>query len=193
MGITPKTRLTVEEYLELERTSETRHEYLDGEVFEMVGARENHTLIIGNLVAVLHPQLRRPLCRLYQIDMRVKVSATGLYPYPDVVVRCGTPEFEGSGRATLLNPTLIIEVLTPSTEAYDRGDKFRHYRAIPTLQEYVLISQNNPRIERYLRQNDNTWLFTDATGLDAELELPSIGCTLPLARVYKQVDFEAQD
>jgi len=180
---------TEAEYLEMERASEIKHEYHQGEIYAMAGASEAHNLIALNTSASLHGQLRQSPCRTYQSDMRVKVSAASLYTYPDVTVVCDDPQFEDDGVDTLLNPTLIVEVLSPSTERYDRGKKFQQYRMLPPLQEYVLISQDAARIERYLRVNEQ-WVLTDAVGLEAEIELESINCRLKLADVYERVEFK---
>lgn len=193
MATTPTIKLTVEEYLEFERASETRHEYLDGEVFAMVRATPKHTLICGATYASLFNQTEDRPCFVYQSDMRVKVSETGLYTYPDIAVLCDEPQFEDGVQDTLLNPAVIIEVLSPSTELYDRGRKFQHYRTITTLQEYVLIAQDSVRVERYSRQADNQWLLADITDLQATVELVSIDCALRLASIYKKVDMQAKD
>lgn len=189
MATAPRRTWTVEEYLKFERTSETRHEYLDGEIFEMVGASANHSIISSSVNHSLYSQTQNRPCLVYTSDMRVRVNRK-MYTYPDITVVCGTPEYEDDHVDTLLNPTLIVEVLSPSTERYDRGEKFQHYRALTSLQEYVLISQHSPRIERYLRQPDDQWLLTDAVGLEATIELPSISCTLRLSEVYEKVSFE---
>lgn len=186
-------RMTEAEYLAFERASDIRHEYLDGHVYAMTGASRAHNLISTYTAASLINQLRGRPCEVYASDMRVRVSATGLYTYPDVTVVCGNPQFADSALDTLLNPVLVIEVLSPSTESYDRGKKFQHYRQLESLREYVLISQDSPRVERFLRQDDGTWLLTDAAGLDASLELASVACTLALAEVYEKVTFEAED
>lgn len=181
-------RLSVEEYLEMERTSEVRHEYYDGEVFAMVGATEAHALIVTNLVLSLGNQLRDGPCRTYANDMRVRVEESGLYTYPDLVVVCEEPAFlETEHRNTLLNPQLLVEVLSESTEAYDRGRKFTHYRSLHSLTDYLLVAQDQARIEHYERQDDG-WLLTEAAGLDATLELPSFNCELALAEVYERVE-----
>jgi Uma2 family endonuclease len=190
MSTAPKQTWTPETYLEFERASEERHEYLDGEVFLLAGASNNHDLIQANTLATLHAQLRQHPCFVYPSDMRLKVSLTGLYTYPDISVVCGTPLIEDKHQDTLLNPTLIVEVLSPSTERYDRGKKFQHYRALESLQEYILISQGTYRIERYLRQSDGQWLLSDASGEDATLGLHSISAILLLADVYEKVVFE---
>ncbi len=185
----PENFMTPEAYLKFERASETKHEYFGGEVFAMSGASSNHSTISGNAFAALHLQLRSQSCRVYQNDMRVRTPSM-LYTYPDISVVCGEPRFDDKAFDTLINPTLIIEVLSPSTERYDRGRKFQHYRTIETLQEYVLIAQDNPRIERYLRQPNDEWLLTDIQGLDAVLELPSIQCRLVFADTYELIRFE---
>ena len=187
----PEKFMTPEDYLEFERASEIKHEYFGGEVFAMSGASANHSTIAGNAFASLHAQLRRQPCRVYQNDMRVKTRSV-LYTYPDVSVVCGEPQFEDRVVDTLLNPTLIIEVLSPSTERYDRGKKFQHYRTIESLQEYVLIAQDSVLVERYLRQPNNEWLLSEFAGMDAVLELPSIRCRLALADMYEKVELDGQ-
>jgi Uma2 family endonuclease len=185
--------MTEAEYLAFERTSEIKHEYLDGQIYAMTGASQAHNQICFNVGGILYGQLSQKPCQGYPSDMRVKVQATGLYTYPDLSVVCGDSQLADGEFDTLLNPTLIIEVLSPSTESYDRGKKFQHYRQLESLQDYVLIAQDSPRIERFTRQTDDTWLLTDAVGMDAALDLPSIGCTLTLADVYQKVTFEADD
>lgn len=181
--------MTADEYLSFERLSEIRHEYANGEIVAMTGASEEHILITGNIHSSLHTQLRKQPCKTYMSDMRVKVSRSGAYTYPDVTVVCDTPQFEDQEVGTLLNPTVIFEVLSPSTEAYDRGDKFQRYRRLESLQEYLLVSQQEVRIEHYIRQGTQ-WVLTEADSLDAILTLPSIHCTLSLADVYEKVIFE---
>jgi Uma2 family endonuclease len=189
MAVHSKPYLSPEQYLAIERAAEERSEYLDGEMVAMTGGSRNHGLIVGNLVRELGSQLRDQPCEVYPTDLRVRVSPTGLYTYPDVVVACGEPRFEDEQLDTLLNPTVILEVLSPTTESYDRGRKFEHYRTLDSLAEYLLVSQDRPRIERFLRQDDGLWLFGDAAGLAAALVLPSIGCELRLAEVYAKVRF----
>lgn len=190
MSALVKQKWTEQEYLAFERASETKHEFYRGEIFAMAGATEDHNTIVGNTGATLHSQLRERPCKHYTNDMRVKVPDGGLYAYPDVVVVCGERKFADDRRDMLLNPTLIIKVLSPSTEGYDRGNKFHSYQHLESLQEYVLISQHQARIERFLRQTDGTWIYADAAGLDATIELTSIQCTLALADVYAKVTFE---
>lgn len=186
MSAQPKTFISVAEYLAGERTADTKHEYYAGEVFAFAGGSEQHNLIIANVLASLHAQLRRRTCTVYPNDMRVKISRTGLYTYPDVVAVCGKAQFEDDDRDTLLNPTVIVEVLSPSAESYDRGKKFQNYRTIEDLKEYLLIAQDS-RIEHYIRQDDQQWLLSEAISPDSTIDLPSIGCTLALLDVYEKV------
>jgi len=183
-----KIRFTPQEYLALERKSETRNEYYNGEIFAMAGASREHNLIAGNLFRDIGNQLEDRPCETYMNDMRVWIEATGLYTYPDVVVVCGEPRFQDREVDTLLNPTVIVEVLSPTTAAYDRGDKFRHYRRIDSLREFVLISQDRMMVERYTRRG-NDWVLSDLTDPDQVLKLESIGCQIPLNRIYAKITF----
>jgi Uma2 family endonuclease len=177
-----------EEYLALERQAQCKSEYYAGEIFAMAGASRWHNLIVANVVGELRSQLKGRPCTTYPSDMRVKVGPTGLYAYPDVTVVCGEAQFEDNQQDTLLNPTLIVEVLSESTEAYDRGGKFAHYRKLASLMEYVLITQTKPHIEHYVRQPDNRWLLAEADSLHDSIHLDSIDCQLALAEVYDKVD-----
>jgi Uma2 family endonuclease len=179
--------ISPEEYLALERKAERKSQYLNGEILAMAGASREHNLVVGNLVGELGNQLRRGPCEVYPSDMRVRVSATGLYTYPDLSVVCGAPEMEDEHLDTLLNPTLLIEVLSRSTENDDRGWRSEHYRRIPSLQEYLLVAQGEARAERYRRQGDREWLLTEVVGLDESVELTSVGCRLALVDVYERV------
>lgn len=183
-----KTRFSPQEYLALERRSEIRNEYYNGEIFAMAGASREHNLIAGNVNAEIRDQLLDRPCESYPSDMRVSIVPTGLYTYPDVSVVCGEPRFEDSTSDTLLNPTVIIEVLSPSTEAYDRGIKFRHYRRIVSLREFVLISQDRMMVELYTRQGYN-WILSELSEPDQVLKLESIGCQIPLERIFAKVKF----
>jgi Uma2 family endonuclease len=183
----PKTYLTREEYLAIERKSEFRSEYFDGDMVAMTGASRRHNLIAINIAGELRQQLKGKPCELYANDMRVKVTATGLYTYPDVVVVCGEPRFEDDYVDTLLNPTLIVEVLSPSTELYDRSKKSGHYRTIETLTEYLLVAQDEYKIEQYVRGDDGRWILSDTKGVDSLVRLESVGSTLPLSEVYDRV------
>lgn len=179
--------LSSEEYLVRERAAEYRSEYLAGEVRAMTGASRKHNRIAMNLGALLHGQLRGGPCEPFMSDMRVKVERTGAYFYPDVVVACSGSRLEDEHQDTLLNPVLIVEVLSPSTADYDHGVKWEMYRRLPSLQDYLLVSQGEPRVERYARQAEGLWLFSEASGLDEVLQLDSIGCTLALRDVYERV------
>jgi Uma2 family endonuclease len=184
-----KVRITPEEYLRLERAAETRSEYLDGQMIPMPGASREHNLIVANLLLTLGNELFDRPFEIYPSEMRVKVNFTGLYTYPDVVVAASHPHFEDHHVDTLLDPILLIEVLSKSTESYDRGRKFSHYRAVESLLEYVLVTQSECRIEQYVRQADGKWLYAESTDPDGSIELSSIACRLPLTRVYHKVEF----
>jgi Uma2 family endonuclease len=190
MSTLPKPRITPAEYLERERKLETRNEYLRGEMFAMTGASRRYNLIALHMGGDLDAQLADRPCEVYANDMRVKVSATGLYTYPDVVIACGAPEFEDAHVDTLLNPMVLIEVLSKSTEAYDRGGKWAHYRSIPSLKDYVLVSTSEPRMELFSRLPDDQWLLRCVTGLEESLEIPSVGCQLRLQKVYHKVSWD---
>jgi Uma2 family endonuclease len=193
MAALPKIYFTPNEYLAWERKQETKHEYWAGEVYAMAGASERHNLISLNFGAELRTQLRSRGCRVYPGDMRIRIPVTGLYTYADVTVVCGRPEFDDSELDTLLNPTLIVEVLSKSTESYDRGTKFQNYRSLASLTDYLLVAQDRPQIEHYARQGDNQWLLTEVTGLETSIALPSLGCTISLADVYDLVEFPPVD
>ena len=189
MPLQPQTRLTSEEYLAQERQTLYKSEYLNGEIFAMSGASREHNLISLNVGGELRAKLRQRPCEAYVSDMRVKVSPTGLYTYPDVVVVCDEPQFEDAHVDTLLNPTLIVEVLSPSTEDYDRGTKFEHYRTLPSLQEYLLISQDKIHIVHYVKQADATWVLSETNRQDDRIRLPAITCAISVADIYAKVSF----
>ena len=189
MAMHSKTLLTPEQYLEIERKAEFKSEYYQGEMFAMAGAREGHNLIVVNLGAELRQQLRKRPCRTYVNDMRVRVSATGMYTYPDAIVVCGEPQFLDETRDTLLNPTLIVEVLSPSTEFYDRVRKFEHYSSVESVTEYLLVASERVRAELYTRQPDGRWLLTTASRMEDSLDLQSVGVHLALADLYEKVEF----
>ena len=188
MSLQPKPRLTPEDYLALERSADFKSGYFNGEIFAMPGASESHNTIVVNVSSELRQQLKKRPCKVYANDMRVKVDPTGLYTYPDIAVTCGKAQFDDTHLDTLLNPVLIVEVLSDSTEAYDRGRKFEHYRKLDSLVEYVLIAQNRPHIESYRRQADQQWLLREYSELDGTLRLLSIDCDLALAEVYDKVE-----
>lgn len=186
-------RLTPEEYLARERQAEFKSEYFNGEAFAMAGASQKHNLIVGNLVRELGSQLKKSRCEVYPSDMRVRVKRTGLYTYPDVTVVCGKPEFDDEYEDILLNPTLLVEVLSPSTEPYDRGKKFEHYRRITFLREYLLVAQDRCRVERFVKQPDGSWLFFEIDDMAASIELASVEAVLFVAEIYDKVELEADE
>ncbi len=190
MSAIPKTKLTSAEYLEFERKSEIKHEYFNGEIFAMSGAKRNHNKVTTNINGLVWQHLKGKNCESYSNDMRVFVPATGLYTYPDLVVVCGKPMFQDNVFDTLLNPVLLIEVLSEATESYDRGKKFQHYRSIESLHEYVLVSQTEARIEKYVKHGDGFWLLSEAVGLGSEIEFSSIECRIALREVYDKINFE---
>jgi Uma2 family endonuclease len=181
-----RTYITPEEYLALERAATYKSEYRDGEIYSMSGASRPHNLIVANLSRLIGNQLVDRACELYIAEMRVWVQRTGSYCYPDLVVVCGEPRMEDQAFDTLLNPTLVIETLSPSTESYDRGVKFADYREIESLSDYVLVSQDKILIERYTRQGDS-WVLTIYNQAEGILRLPSIGCELGLRDIYAKV------
>ena len=188
MSSDPEKSLTEEAYLAIERRAESRSEFYKGEMFALAGASRRHNRIVTNLVTVLDTQLRDRPCNEYSSDMRVRVTDTGLFTYPDLVVTCGEEEFVDGEQDTLLNPMVIMEVLSDSTEAYDRGKKFEHYQDIGSLSTYVLVTQDAPRIERYVRQEDGrTWVYTETHGADGMVTIEAIGCDLRLEDVYTKV------
>ena len=191
MSTLAKTCLTPGQYLDIERQAEYKSEYYQGEMFAMAGASEPHNVLVGNLVRDLGHQLRGRACRVYPSDMRVSVTSTGLYTYPDVTVVCGEPQFTGDQADILLNPILIAEVLSPSTEAYDRGRKFEHYRTLDSLAQYLLVSQDRVHVDLYTRQPGGCWVLSEASRLEDTLELRSLGCRLALADLYEKVDLSS--
>lgn len=187
MSVQPHRRYSLQEYLDLERTSDEKHEFLDGEIFAMGGASFAHAVIAGNVASLLHGQLRGKPCRVVSADARVKITLIGLYTYPDIVVVCGEPVLEQPGD-TLTNPILLIEVLSDSTEKKDRGWKFEQYRHIGSMTDYLLVAQDTPRIEHYARQPSDRWIYVSETRMDGVVEIVSIGCCLPLVEVYEKID-----
>ena len=189
MTAVPKPKLTPAEYLAIERKAAFKSEFYRGELFAMAGASEEHCLIKDNLAGEVRHRLKGGPCRVVTSDLRVKVDATGLYIYPDVVIYCDRPQFEDDVFNTLLNPRAIVEVLSDSTEKYDRGTMFRHYRQIASLQEYVLVAQDEPLVEHHVRQSDGSWLLTEFAGLERVLEFASVPARVPLAEIYRGVTF----
>ncbi len=185
-----KEKITPDEYLKFEKNSEFKHEYFDGEIFAMVGASLNHNRISFNLSRELGNQLKNSSCEGFSGDMRVKVKEIEKYTYPDIVVACDKIELEENGVDTLLNPIVIMEILSDSTEAYDRGLKFEHYQLIGSLQEYILISQHSCTVVRYLRNQDDSWNYKKHTDMNKILKLESIKCELSLSEIYHRVEFK---
>ena len=187
-SIAAQTYLTPEQYLAWERKSDTKHEYLHGEIIAMSGASYQHTIITMNISGELYIQLKGTACTVHTNDMRVRTSPETSYFYPDVVVVCDRPRFEDNTFDTLLNPIVLVEVLSPSTAAYDRGDKFEHYQQLTSLQEYILVSQDEVGVERYRRQGTE-WQPTEFRSLEDVLSLTSIDCELSLDDIYRRVEF----
>lgn len=191
MTALPKPIYVADEYLALEKNADYRSQFYYGEIFAMAGASRKHNSIAGNVYANIHFQLRHRDCEIYQSDMRVKVCED-FYTYPDVVVVCGKPAIEKKHGENLLNPIILIEVLSPSTEKFDRGEKARLYRLMPSLKEYVLISQDKAHIEHFVRQENGGWLMTEIYESSDALQLQSIDCAVNLQDVYAKVDFNEQ-
>jgi Uma2 family endonuclease len=185
-----KTYITPDEYLAIERAAENRNEYVNGEIFAMTGASRKHNLIVWNISGELKQQLKGKSCEAYPSDMRVKAPAARSYVYPDVVVVCGEPQFEDDYFDTLLNPTLVVEVLSKSTESYNRLAKSAYYRTIESLTEYLLVSQEEYRVEQYVKQSDSRWLLSDVRSLESVVELKSIGCSLALRDLYDLISID---
>jgi Uma2 family endonuclease len=187
--------MTVDEYLIFELTADVKHEYRDGVIIDMAGTTLNHSLVAANTIGELRQRVRDKGCRTLEGNIRVRIPGKSRYYYPDASVFCGEPVFDpgpkGTSQMTITNPRVIVEVLSDSTEAFDRGGKFTDYREIPSLREYVLIAQHAPQVEVYLRQDDGTWRFQPSAGLDAVARLDSLGIDLPLAEVYAGITFEA--
>ncbi len=189
-----KLKMSPEEYLEFERASEFKHEYFDGEILAMTGARVNHNRIASNINYSLRNQLNDRPCDVFLNDMRVKIQEIDKYTYPDVVVVCGDLEMEDREFDTLLNPIVIIEILSNATEIYDRGKKFSHYRLIPSLQEYILVSQYHCQVEQFVRGDDGVWrLFEPYIEMDERFKIEAVDCELPLSDIYFRVEFGERD
>lgn len=190
MSTVPKPYITSDAYLRLERAADFKSEYYRGEIFAMSGASREHNLITGNVFASCHSQFRDRHCEVYQGDMRVKVRTSGLYTYPDVVVTCEEPRFEDDVTDTLLNPQVIIEVLSDSTEKYDRGKKFEHYRQIESLMQYFLIAQDRVHLEKYTRQENGQWLLWETSAFDDKVLIEAVKCELEMAEIYARIKFD---
>ena len=176
--------ITPEEYLRLERRAEHKSEYVDGVVYAMSGASPEHNLIVGNVITELNLQLRKTPCLVYASDMKVRVPSSRKFFYPDVSIVCDEAEFADDERDVLLNPLVVIEVLSESTAAYDRGKKFQCYQEIESLQEYLLIAQDEPVVEQFVRQTNGSWVYTKVAGLDHSFARSSAGCRVALREIY---------
>jgi Uma2 family endonuclease len=189
MSAAPRPKPTAREYLEIERQATFKSEFSNGEIFAMAGGSREHNRIKKNLAGELFAQLKGGPCQTYSSDQRVLVEATGLYTYPDIIILCGAGIYDPADRDTLTNPTAIIEVLSPSTERYDRGAKFRNYQQIPSLIEYLLVAQDEAVCERFVRQADGSWALVSFVGLAATLVFTSVTASISLRDVYSGVTF----
>lgn len=189
MSTVPIRTYTPAEYLERERQARTKSQYYRGEIFAMSGASREHLRIAGDLFVYLSNALRDRPCEVFNSDLRVKVQDSGLYTYPDLTIVCGEPQFEDKNVDTLVNPLVLIEVLSESTESYDRGAKSSQYRKLPTLRELVLVSSMGVQVEHYHRRDDDQWGFWETTDCTASLSLASVGIAVPLAEIYRRVEF----
>ena len=189
MSALPNTLVSPEEYLEQERRAEYKSEYLAGEVFALAGASRRHGLIVTNLIAELRQQLKGKPCELYAGDLRLRVTPAGLYTYPDVMVVCDDVQFADDQKDTVLNPVVLIEVLSESTSDYDRGRKFEYYRTLPSLREYLTVAQDKPHIEHWTRQQEDSGSLVEFNNVSQTIRLASIDCVLPLKEIYDKVDW----
>jgi Uma2 family endonuclease len=191
MSLKRKQKYTEEEYLEIDRNTPYKNEFINGEIFAMVGASVSHNLISGNVFASLHNQLNEKDCLVFQNDMRVLPVRDGDYYYPDIVVVCGDAKFkEDEDLDTLLNPILIVEVLSKSTQNFDRGDKFENYRKNDSLNEYILISQDKVHIVQIIKQPDKKWLLSEVNNINEIIRFQSINCEIQIKDIYNKVKFE---
>ncbi len=190
MSALPKRYFTPEEYLELELKAEYKSQYVAGEIYAMAGAQPWHVRVADNLTVMLNNRLRGRPCESFSADMRVRVEAADIYTYPDISALCGTPRFETNANPqSLLNPQVIFEVLSPSTEAFDRGDKFTRYRKLNSLRDYVLVASERMQVEHFVRQPNGAWTMTEYSQPEHAVPLSSLGCELPLAEIYERVVF----
>jgi Uma2 family endonuclease len=191
MSSLPATYLSPAEYLEIERRAECKSEYYRGEMFAMAGASLRHALIVSNLVRELSLRLKGRPCGAFSTDLRLQVSPTGLYTYPDLMVICGDAQYADNRKDTVQNPVVIIEVLSDSTRDYDRGRKFQHYRALASLQEYLTVEQDAVHVEHWSRQRSGQWLLSEFEKREDSVRLDSIACVLPLTEIYDKVEWDS--
>lgn len=189
MSAAPVTQYTLAEYLAREETATCKSEFYRGQIFAMSGGTPRHSAVGVNIVASLRGRLRGTPCRPYNSDLKIRIAANGLITYPDVSVVCGELQLDPQAREAINNPCVIFEVLSKSTESYDRGKKFDHYQLLESLREYLLVAQDEPSVWRFVRRDDESWVMTPFKGLDAVLELTTLGCALPLAEIYEDVTF----
>ncbi|MEO2091810.1 MAG: Uma2 family endonuclease [Gemmataceae bacterium] len=189
MSAVPTHKLTPAEYLAIEQAAEFKSEFFNGEMFAMAGASRPHNTVVMNLGGEIHARLKGGPCRPYTQDQRVLIDRTGLYTYPDLLIVCGEVVTAADDADTITNPRVVVEVLSPSTERYDRTTKFRHYQQLPSVQEYILVSQSEPLCERFTRQADGSWALVSFVGLNAVLALTSVPVQVPLADIYAGVEF----
>jgi len=182
--------LTPEQYLEMERRSEFRSEYLNGQVFAMSGGTMNHAGIVRNVLLRLSEQLKGKRCEAFANDLRLFCARYDIFTYPDIVIGCGASKFLDDRRDTITDATAIVEVLSPGTMNYDRGEKFRYYRSLESFSEYLLLAQDTPRAEYHVRQPDGSWIFREFTSPRSAVELNSVDCRLDLESVYETVEFD---
>ncbi len=190
MSTQPVTFVTPEQYLEQERKTDVRSEYFRGEVFPMEAAKLNHALVVANIIGELRSEAGKQNCLTLASSLRVAVTPTGLYTYPDVTVVCGEPQFLDNFRDNLTNPKLIFEVSSPSTKDYDSGTKFTNYRTLPSLAEYITVAQDAPLIVQYVLQSNRRWILTEIQGMDQVLRLESLDLEVPLSGIYQNVKFD---
>jgi Uma2 family endonuclease len=193
MSAAAEPRCTIEEYLARERVASHKSEYYRGQIFAMSGGTPRHNTISVNMLASLRGRLRGTPCRPYNSDQRIRIPANGLSTYPDVSVVCGELQLDSQDRDAIVNPRVIFEVLSQSTESYDRGKKFDLYRQLEPLREYILVAQDEPHVERFVRQEDGAWLLSVFKGLEAVLELSTLACVLPLSEIYEDVTFGPEE
>ena len=189
MTLLPDQLFSPQEYLTLERASDHRSEYVNGRIYAMSGASLRHNLIVSNIVIEVGTRLRGRPCSVFSNDLRVKVDRTGMYTYPDIVALCEPPRLEDGHADTLLNPAVIVEVLSDTTERYDRGDKFAHYRKLESLREYILVAQDKVRVEQYVWHGDH-WMLSEISDLDGTLRIDTLGCEVALREIYDRVEME---
>lgn len=193
MASNPVSKITEEEYLALDRAAEVRSEFFDGEMWAMSGGSMRHSRLATNISSELYIALRGGNCQVFNSDLRVRVMPGRMYAYPDMTVVCGTPALADERQDVLLNPTTIVEVLSPSTETYDRGAKLRYYLAIESLKDYILIDQARFRVEQYTRGTEGTWTFRVYQRAEEQLKLDSIGVAISLARIYDGVELSGAE